>query len=194
MQAETSAALARDGLTLWIGTDRVGGTGGYDVWVSTRTARGSPWSEPVAVTELNTEGYDVARSVDASGLVLAAMTGESSSGRFDLFLATRPDRASTWTEIAPIAEINTDDNEADPFLTPDQRMLFFTTNRANAEGDDLYVTTRSSPAEPFGTIEPLTELNGPGRDSDAWVSDDLRLIYFASSRNGDVLNIYEASR
>ena len=191
---ETSVALSPDGLTLFIGTNREGGTGDFDIWQSTRRSLGSAWSLPVPVSELNTVGADVIRSMDATGLLLAGMTRPSDSSRFDLFFATRLDQASPWTDLSPVSEINTGDNEADPFLTPDAHMLFFTASRASTEGDDLFVTTRGSAQGPFGAIEPLVQLNGPGRDSDAWVSEDLRVIYFASDRDGDLLNIYEASR
>src|SRR3954469_3491709 len=40
---ETSAAVAANGLTLWLGSDRSGGVGGTDIWVSTRPTRSTPW-------------------------------------------------------------------------------------------------------------------------------------------------------
>lgn len=195
VSSETSVALSRDGLTLYIGTDREGVAGAFDVWMSTRDARGSPWTAPVTVPELNTDGPDAVRSISGTGLVAAVMSAAGGSSRYDLFLARRADASSSWTPPVPIAELNTGENEADPFLTPNELMLFFTATReGETQGDDLFVATRASTSDAFADVQPLSTLNGAGRDSDAWVSDDLRTIYFAAEAGGEVLHIYEAAR
>src|SRR5579871_3767033 len=50
---ETSSAISTDGLTLWFGSDRAGGVGANDIWVTQRASRASGWSTPVNVVALN---------------------------------------------------------------------------------------------------------------------------------------------
>jgi hypothetical protein len=193
--AETSVAVARSGLEIWITTNRPGGLGGFDVWVANRDDRDSPWSEPSPVPELNSAADDLARGTDRVGLrLMLASTRDTGGARYDLFWASRSDAASAWSTPVTISELNTDQNDADPFLAVDGRTLFFTSNRAGTAGDDLYTAVRTSPDEPFGSAMPLAELNGPGRDSDPWVSDDLRYMVYASEGDGEQLDLYEVHR
>ena len=56
---EKSPAVSADGLTLWVASDRAGGLGGLDIWVSTRPDRSSAWSAPVPVPALNSTGDEI---------------------------------------------------------------------------------------------------------------------------------------
>ena len=58
---DTSVALAADGLSIWISSDREGGIGGTDIWVSQRPDRQSAWSEPILETSLSSEGDEITR-------------------------------------------------------------------------------------------------------------------------------------
>src|SRR5581483_6014029 len=40
-------AISKDGLSLYITSDRSGGFGGNDIWVSHRASRDAPWGAPV---------------------------------------------------------------------------------------------------------------------------------------------------
>ena len=192
---ETSVAVARDGLEIWISTDRPDGQGGFDVWVSTRESRDGRWSDPLPVPELNSSEDDLARGTDRSGLWLLLASRRSAGGEpYDLYSASRVDASSAWSTPVSIAELNTPDNDADPFLAADDRTLFFTSDRAGTAADDLYTAVRAMASVPFASPEPLVELNGPGRDSDAWVSDDLGYIVYASEREDRGLDLYEAWR
>src|SRR5258708_6724248 len=53
-----SPEISREGLTLWFVSDRPGGQGDTDVYISTRTARGAAWSTPANVTDLNTQACE----------------------------------------------------------------------------------------------------------------------------------------
>jgi hypothetical protein len=193
--AETSVAVSRDGLEIWITTDRPGGLGGFDVWVSTRQSREALWPEPVPVPELNSPDDDLARGTDGSGLLLLMASKRSNNNSsYDLLVASRADAWSAWSTPISITELNTAGNDADPFLAADERTLFFTSDRAGTAGDDLYAALRADPGAQFSSPEPLAELNGPRRDSDPWVSDDLRYIIYASERDDQALDLYEAWR
>ena len=56
------------GAILWFSSDRRGGAGGRDYWVSWRDANTGSWATPVPVTELNTTGDDDGMFVSALGI------------------------------------------------------------------------------------------------------------------------------
>src|SRR6266851_813845 len=58
---ETSPAVSADGLTLCVSSDRAGGQGGLDIWVSSRASRSGDWSTPVPVAELNSSADEIPR-------------------------------------------------------------------------------------------------------------------------------------
>src|SRR3954471_8263226 len=67
---ETSSAISPDGLTLWFGSDRPGGVGANDIWVTERATRASAWSTPLNVLALNSSADDIPRPPGQHGLVM----------------------------------------------------------------------------------------------------------------------------
>ena len=76
---EASPAISADGNTLWLGSDRPGGLGGLDIWVSMRADAGTPWAPPVDVTELNSAADEIPRPPGASELVMMLSRRASAS-------------------------------------------------------------------------------------------------------------------
>jgi hypothetical protein len=190
--AETSVALAPDGRTIWVATDREGGAGGFDIWIAEREDRDSPWSTLAQVSSLSTSGDEIVRSATRSfpGVMLAGRPAEETP--YDLFRVAG-DAASGYEGRIAFPELNTDANEADPFLAASDLTLYFTSDRANAD-DDLYVAQRLTTDGAFSEVEPLEELNTSEHDSDPWLSADERYIMFASESPDGLLNLYEARR
>ncbi|MGB2901018.1 MAG: hypothetical protein WBB89_17290, partial [Candidatus Acidiferrum sp.] len=44
--ADFNPLISRDGLSLYFSSDRPGGFGGFDIWVSQRLSVNDPWGEP----------------------------------------------------------------------------------------------------------------------------------------------------
>jgi hypothetical protein len=84
--------------------------------------------------------------------------------------------------------------EGTPFLAPSGRSLYFFSERAGgAGGRDLYVATRASTSDVFGSVGALSNLNTPDREHLPWISADELTLYFVSNRGG-VADIYRATR
>jgi hypothetical protein len=88
-QAEGNAVLSPDGLELYFASNRPGGYGDFDIWVSKRANIEDPWGPPVNLGPgINSSAYDYPSNVSPDGLTLYlyAQTGLLP----DLYTATRP--------------------------------------------------------------------------------------------------------
>ena len=83
---ETTPFLASDNYTMYFTTDRKGGLGGTDVWVSKRLDRTwRKWSKPVNLGEkVNTDANEYSYSVAASGEYAYVSTKKNSVGKGDI--------------------------------------------------------------------------------------------------------------
>ena len=187
---ETTVAIAPDGLTIWVSSDREGGLGGTDVWVATRDSRSSAWSSLALVEEVSSSEDEIVRGVTPTGDLLLAWREDVDETPFDLYVARRD--GSTFLPPEPISELNTPDNEADAFLASDDCVLYYTTDAAGE--DDLVVAARADPNSPFVLVRALDELNSDSADRDPWVSSDQRFIVFASRRENNQSDLYMATR
>jgi hypothetical protein len=204
---ETSAAIAADGLTLWFGSDRPGGVGTIDIWVSSRASRAAAWETPQNVVALSTPSEDIPRPPGQHGLVmpLASKPG-GTGGVYQTFFASRESAGAPFGTPALVSELaGTDRSTVDGFLTDDGLTLFFSSSPLQVLGDagpfvdggalptaDLFVAWRRSVNEGFSLTQPLDDLNTPGDERDPWLTPDGKTLYFTSDRDG-ALNIYTAT-
>ncbi len=96
-----------------------------------------------------------------------------------------------FTEIVPIRELNTDDDEALPRLTPDELSIYF--YRADFDGgSQMLVADRATLGVPFGAPRPvLTQPEGPRMPAP---SSDGRRLYFAVGVGDNLLVLWTAER
>ena len=62
----------------------------YDIWMTSRATQNDVWGTPVAVTELNTNGFDVPSWISADGCELYFTHAANGSGNTDIYSARRP--------------------------------------------------------------------------------------------------------
>jgi len=206
---ETSSAISADGLTLWFGSDRAGGFGSTDIWMSTRPDRLAAWSTPVNVVALNTTVEDIPRPPGQHGLVMPLSSKQGASVIYRTFLATRSGAGAPFgTPVLIDKLVYADRSTVDGFLTDDGLTLFFSSSplmypadagpRVNDAGmilepsADLYVARRRSVNETFELTQTLDDLNTGGDERDPWLTPDGKTLYFTSDRDG-TLSIYTAA-
>jgi hypothetical protein len=190
---EIRLAASPDGTTLlWGSTDRKGGPGGWDIWMSRRS--GETWSAPAAVSfDSPANDFDPAYSAD---------------GRWVYFFSNRPGgfggddiyrAAVTGDGFGPAqhlgAEVNTAGDEWAPAPSPDGKRLMFASNQPKAK-HDLYVAELRG--DGFAPAEPLPgAVNTPGADEfDATFLADGTSIVFSRSTDvdNDPIALYFAAR
>jgi Tol biopolymer transport system component len=192
-----SPEIARDGLTLWFVSDRPGGRGDVDIYVSKRTARGAAWSTPENATDLDTASCEIDPGPlpERDQMVVTRCDG---IGHNHLNLTQRLGPDAPWDPVVYLDQLNTDEKEGDPAFANHGLSLYFATTRDSPNHDnraDIWRTTRASTDAPFEAPVPVLELNIlEVDDQDPWVSDDERHIVFTSARDRWPREIYESFR
>ena len=91
--ADFFACPSADGLELYFVSDRTGGEGPGDLWVTRRASTIEPWEEPVNLgPPVNTPEYETGPTLSADGLELY-FTGLYPDG-FHILITKRPTRNS----------------------------------------------------------------------------------------------------
>jgi hypothetical protein len=100
----------------------------------------------------------------------------------DIFRARWNASTSAFDAPAPLSEINTVYLDGSPVVTPDDRTLFFASNRPDvaAQGDfDIWMATRESSSAPFSSPTIVPELSTPYADRPTFVTRDACTLYFS---------------
>lgn len=118
--------LSGDG-TLVFGSERAGGLGGWDLYVSTPSADGSHGAARNLGAPVNSAAweYNPAIASDGSFLVFASLDRAGGVGAGDLWIARRTADGGFGVPQPLQAGVNTPADDYHPTLSPDDRTLFF---------------------------------------------------------------------
>ncbi|MDA1048995.1 MAG: hypothetical protein O3C40_00745 [Planctomycetota bacterium] len=205
--------LTPDGRTLYLYSDRPGGLGGFDLFVSRRTAEG--WGEPQNLgARINSvaDEYDPAVSPDGTRLFYssnrsdqlqkriaaeggvsdskdwpATLRAQATSATFDLYLAERADANSAWQVPRPLGELNRGDaSEGTPFVSSNGAFLYFASNRPERTGEtsNFDIYRARIVDSQFGQVENLgLGVNSAANEMEPALSNEGFRLYF--SRNAE---------
>jgi Tol biopolymer transport system component len=96
-----------------------------------------------------------------------------------------------------LASVNMSSADWDPAVTANERMLYFASGRSGGVGGfDIWVASRGTTADPFGTPTNVAELNTASSDGDPEISSGGLTIWFSSTRSGGSggYDLYRATR
>ena len=191
-------SISQDGLSLYLSSDRPGGVGGFDIWVSQRLAVDLPWEAPVNLgPTVNTSANDNGPSLSPDGrLLFFISTRPGGAGLADLYMSRRirTDAGYVWDTPVNLSSLNTPGIDAAPnyFANPHGRpQLFFTTTRLGGP-EDIHVSELQKDGV-WGAPVPVFELNSPAPDGRSTIRSDGLEIIFDSSRDGQT-DLYESHR
>ena len=107
---ETSAAFGPDGKTLYFVSDRPGGKGGKDIWISKLQEDGT-WTPPQNIGEpINTHKDEEAIFIHPDGKTLYfSSKGHNSIGGYDIFTSQLKD--GVWSKPLPLTPLNTKEDD-----------------------------------------------------------------------------------
>jgi hypothetical protein len=115
-----------DPLTILIDTNRAGATL-LDVFIATRTQPTGAFGSPVAIDELNSPQSEGNPMFGAG--TLSVYFDSNRSGGGELYIATRASTSEPFGAPSRISELGSTGNEADAWISPDGRTLYFTSDR-----------------------------------------------------------------
>jgi len=192
-------SLSADGLTLYFSSNRSGGLGDYDIYSATRAQPGDPFDAPVNEVGLSSSADDakVVFTEGESNLFIATRRS-GGAGQSDIWSAQRG-ASDTYENFAPLANVNTNQQEYDPHISLDGLRLYFASfvpEGGGLGGQDLVVSTRASTALDFSLPQLIAELSTSAGDADPWLSADELIIIYNSRQSAALAgaNIYLAQR
>lgn len=204
-QTEGCPALSRDGRRLYFASNREGGRGGLDIWVSHREQ--GHWGEPVNVGEpVNTAADEFCPSPmrDGHGFLYVS-TKPNGCGGADMYI-TRQHENGSWPVTMNLGcVVNSAAGEASPFIVDygDRAELYFSSNRpggfsqieTTVPDSDIYVSA-IQPDGSFGSPALVPGVNTEYNDARPNVRRDGLEIIFDSDRPSSfgLFDLYAATR
>jgi len=186
--------LSNDGHLLFFQSDRPGGPGAGDIYVSRRSNPNSDsdWGPPVLL------GPDVNTAAGVENAAAYLQSAEDGSGNLyfnratatsppDIYYAAVSRDGETRGPAVVVAELNmATSNDQHATVRKDGREIFFSSNRTGGVGGfDLYTSTRKSVHEPWSQPVVLAApMNSTVTDQQPSLSADGRTLIFASNRLG----------
>ncbi len=183
---EGAQSISADGMHLYFtACGRQNGLGSCDIYYARRA--GEAWSEPVNLgPPVNSGAWESQPSISPDGKTLYfASNRAGSTGRMDIWVShQRPN--NRWSEpenIGPV--INTSGREMSPFIHPDNKTLFFTSDgHPGMGGLDLFYTRKDDQGKwqtPVNLGYPINTFND---EMSLVVGASGKEAYFASEQPG----------
>jgi len=137
---DSQPAISCDGKTMFFASNREGGQGGTDLWMST-IGKDGIWNPPVNLgPTINTKGDEEAPYIAPDGMTLYfSSDGHPGFGDADIFRTIMEDK-NKWTKPENIGlSVNSPYREAGIFISPDGKNAFFSSSRDSGIGGlDVY--------------------------------------------------------
>jgi len=185
------SSISADGLTLYFGSsNRPGGYGRGDIWMTKRPTKNDAWGQAVNLgPTVNNSFGDNQPWISPDGLELYFKSDRSGGFGNDIWVTRRATVNDPWgtpVNLGPV--VNSPYTEMYPCLSADGLMLFFSddfdfTPRPGGYGaSDMWMTRRASLSAPWQAPVNLGPIvNGPAEDYQPRISPDGRTLYFFSS-------------
>lgn len=187
--------ISADGLELFFLSNRPGGYGDWDIWVTSRVTKDDPWSVPVNLgPRINSAAREGGPSISTDGLSLYFASGRPGSyGINDIWVTTKVTKDAPWGEPMNLGpNINTSSLESYSCISSDDLALFF---QGGSNFFELWMAKRKTKDEPWGLSVPLPSLINTSRAGSPCLSPDGLILYFGSDGSGGIgsFDLWQAS-
>ena len=151
-----------------------------DFWMVKRV--GDSWGKPIYLgEEINSDRHDYYPVMTNNGTIYFSSQREG-VGTNNIYRSKFIDGKYTKAEKLGDA-INTEHREFDPYISPDETLLIFTSNRPESFGSgDLYVSFKNEDGRWTKAKNMGDKINTPGSEYCAMITPDGKYLFFTSSR------------
>jgi len=144
--------------------------------------------EPIGIENYYNTGSDVNMTMSSDGrTMILSLENYDSRGKNDLYISFKQG-SSSWSQPKNLGNIiNSAARETTPYLSEDNKTLFFSSSRrSSATGNDIFMCRRDGDGwdkwtQPQRLIEPI---NSDQDDSQPFFNSATGYLYFASRRDG----------
>jgi hypothetical protein len=187
---EVEPLLSPDGMQLYIMSDRPGGLGGMDIWVSDLVD--GAWTEPRNLgAPVNLEFMDHCLYFAGEEWDVAYWTSTRPGGYGgnDIWTSRRVD--GVWQDAVNLGpNVNSAASDHHSLPSEDGLSLYVTSGRPGGlGGEDIYVTTRAEDGSWGAMVNLGPAVNSAANDRCPAFSPDYSVFYFDSNREGGEGNI-----
>ncbi len=201
---EELPTISPNGLSMYFSSNRAGGQGGLDIWVSQRPTLSSAWGTPQNLgATVNTASGDNLASISPDGREMFMHSNRAGgTGGVDLYVSTRtdPNNDLGWTapvNLGPVVNSTLADQNANYFVNPatGAGTLFFASDRSSGTTGvkDIFQSTRNADGT-FNVPTIVNELNSPADEARTAISRDGLEIFLSSSRLSTVFATFVSTR
>lgn len=188
--------LSSDGHRLYFHSNRNGGLGGFDIWVSRRAGPGCPWEIPANLgPPLNTarDDGDPAFTPDGRVVFYSSDEGHGGAGRGDILISrrTHPHDDFAWEQPVNLGpHVNTDAHESNPAYVAAENggtLYFVRSARGIPANSDIYKVSVTRDGQTRGPAVIVTELSEPAPIGDNAMTvraDGRELIFWSGGAVG----------
>lgn len=137
--SEKQPSVSSDGRTLYFTSNRTGGYGEYDIWMSRLQEEGT-WSKPVNLGDsINTSGFDQSPFIHPDNHTLYfSSTGWPGMGKFDIFRSVRTGDTTWSTPLNLGYPINTRFQEEGLIVNSRGDLAYYSSDRLGDKGRDIF--------------------------------------------------------
>ncbi len=127
-------AISVDGQRIYFSSNRPGGMGGMDLYVSLK--QGDQWGDAVNLgPKINTKKDDVFPYMHADGTLFFSTNGRKGEGGLDIFYSKKTNKG--WTDPKSLgAPVNSKKDDFGLIVDIDKKNGYFSSNRGGGAGDD----------------------------------------------------------
>jgi hypothetical protein len=177
-------SMSVDGLELYFQSERPGGYGDWDIWVTTRETSDDDWCDPFNLgTPVNSSALDHSAAISADGLELYfCSTRPGGIGSEDIWVTRRESKDDIWDSPVNLGQpTNSPTLDYGMFISSDGLELYFNSMRSDGFGNhDLYVMRRATISDDWGVPVNLgSVVNGPWHDIEPFLSANGLYLFFS---------------
>lgn len=187
---EYAPTITADGRTLYFVSNRPGGVGGHDFWITTKTERlDTIFTPPTNLGRpVNTELNEGVASIAADGQTIFFTGCNRPDGLGDCDLYEAELDGTEWKNVRNVSEINSPYWDSQPSISSDGKTLYFVSNRPGAMGGDddadIYITTLQGDGRWSAPRNLGAPINTSEKEDSPFIIAGSGALYFSSAGHG----------